>query len=337
MIEQPTTAHRPLRPVDGAGGAVPAARDDAAERAWRTVAGIESATTAIPAARPTRPVDPATTAIPAVPGVESATTAIPARSLEPMTAAIPVNRSSSAAERAAELVRELRAVPVPDDPTSLVPVVRPVDPTAIAAVALTVATPSAPSAPTPDDGSAIEETSMIRLAKPVFVDGTGKRTRRTKVLAYTAASACVAMLALVGISLAAGQHTPMLQIPLLGGSSTATAETKVEEPAEDVAAPAAPVGNAAATTTTPAPAVAPAPAVRAPVAPVVPEPVVTTTPAAATPPRETPATEEATPTTTRPRTTTPTPTTRPTTTTATTTAGPPTDPVLPGPGAPAIP
>jgi hypothetical protein len=170
--------------------------------------------------------------------------------------------------RAAELASALRSDPILEEPTSLVPAVRPVEATALVAQPL----------PGEDDASAIEETSVIQLAQPVFVDGTGRRTRRTKVIAYTVASACVAMLALVGVSLAAGQHTPMLQIPLLGGDSTASAETQVEEAAAPAATATAPEATRSTTT---ARAVAPrattAKPTRAAPAPVV--PVVPSSPA----------------------------------------------------------
>jgi hypothetical protein len=256
MIEQPTTARRALRPVADLTTAIPSTRLTQDETtAWRTVAGIESATTAIPAARSG---EKATTAVPATGFVESLTTAVPA----------PTTPAERAAVRAAELASALRSDPILEEPTSLVPAVRPVEATALVAQPL----------PGEDDASAIEETSVIQLAQPVFVDGTGRRTRRTKVIAYTVASACVAMLALVGVSLAAGQHTPMLQIPLLGGDSTASAETQVEEAAAPAATAAAPEATRSTTT---ARAVAPrattAKPTRAAPAPVV--PVVPSSPA----------------------------------------------------------
>jgi hypothetical protein len=306
MIDQPTTARRALRPIADPTTAIPSTRPTGDETAaWRTVAGIESATTAIPAARSG---GSATTAVPATGSVESPTTAIPA----------PTTPAERAAARAAQLASALRSDPILEEPTSLVPAVRPVDATALVDRLL----------PGEDAVSAVEETSTIKVAEPVFVDETGRRTRRTKVIAYTVASACVAMLALVGVSLAAGQHTPMLQIPLLGGDSTASAETRVEEPAEVAAPAAAPAGVAVR---------APAPTTRARVvvtrtpvapAPVVPAPV-TTSPAAD------PTTTTRTPT----REATPDPTTQP----ETTTAGPTTDPTVtpptdnPGPGVPVAP
>jgi hypothetical protein len=287
MIEQPTTARRALRPVADLTTAIPSTRLTQDETtAWRTVAGIESATTAVPATG----------------FVESLTTAVPA----------PTTPAERAAVRAAELASALRSDPILEEPTSRVPAVRPVEATALVAQPL----------PGEDDASAIEETSVIQVAQPVFVDGTGRRTRRTKVIAYTVASACVAMLALVGISLAAGQHTPMLQIPLLGGDSTASAETQVEEPAEGIAVPAeaAPVAGVAARvpapTTRPRVVVTPAPVAPAPV---VPAPVATS-PAADPTTTRTPTPEANPDPTTQPETTTAGPTTDPTVTPPTVTA-----------------
>jgi hypothetical protein len=58
--------------------------------------------------------------------------------------------------------------------------------------------------------------------RPVFVDSTGRRTRRAKAAAYVVATVCIAMLVMVGVSVAAGQRTPMLELPLLGGTANAS-------------------------------------------------------------------------------------------------------------------
>ncbi|WP_298798147.1 hypothetical protein [Pseudonocardia sp. 73-21] len=55
---------------------------------------------------------------------------------------------------------------------------------------------------------------------PVFVDGTRRRSRRVRRLAYVATSACAVYMVVVGASLAAGQRTPMLELPFADPSGT---------------------------------------------------------------------------------------------------------------------
>jgi hypothetical protein len=77
--------------------------------------------------------------------------------------------------------------------------------------------------------------------RPVFVDSTGRRTRRAKAVAYTVATVCIAMLVMVGVSVVAGQRTPMLELPLLGGTANASTPS---EGTVGLAGPAAAVGAA---------------------------------------------------------------------------------------------
>ncbi|MCW0213616.1 MAG: hypothetical protein OJJ54_09665 [Pseudonocardia sp.] len=63
-------------------------------------------------------------------------------------------------------------------------------------------------------------TEPIRVVgKPVFVDGTGRRGRRARTAAYLFAAVCASMVTLTGVSVLAGQHTPMLQLPFLEGTA----------------------------------------------------------------------------------------------------------------------
>ncbi|ODU18772.1 MAG: hypothetical protein ABS80_19835 [Pseudonocardia sp. SCN 72-51] len=64
--------------------------------------------------------------------------------------------------------------------------------------------------------SAAEATAVIRPGGPVFVDGTGRRRRRLKVVAYVAGTVCALYMGIVGVSLAAHQETPLLPLPGLG-------------------------------------------------------------------------------------------------------------------------
>ncbi|WP_199796503.1 hypothetical protein [Pseudonocardia dioxanivorans] len=57
---------------------------------------------------------------------------------------------------------------------------------------------------------------------PVFVDGTGRRSKRVKRVAYVAASACAAYMAVVGVSLAAHQETTLFALP--GSGSVAAGD-----------------------------------------------------------------------------------------------------------------
>jgi hypothetical protein len=88
------------------------------------------------------------------------------------------------------------------------------------------------------DPPAVEPRVVYR---PIFVDSTGRRTRVARAVAYVGATVCIAMLVLVGVSVLAGQRTPMLELPLLGG--TANASTPAESTLS-LAGPVAAVGAA---------------------------------------------------------------------------------------------
>jgi hypothetical protein len=77
--------------------------------------------------------------------------------------------------------------------------------------------------------------------RPIFVDSTGRRTRVARAVAYVGATVCIAMLVLVGVSVLAGQRTPMLELPLLGGTANASTPS---EGTVGLAGPAAAVGAA---------------------------------------------------------------------------------------------
>jgi hypothetical protein len=148
------------------------------------------------------------------------------------------------------------------------------------------------------------ETPVVH--RPIFVDSTGRRTRVARAVAYVGATVCIAMLVLVGVSVLAGQRTPMLELPLLGG--TANASTPAESTLS-LAGPVAAVGAADAAAARPtgllqvrktppvvrshtaaAPVSVAPQARRAPVVPVVPGPVVAPVraPAPAAPPTTAP-------------------------------------------------
>ncbi|MFR9806252.1 hypothetical protein ACL02T_28770 [Pseudonocardia sp. RS010] len=124
--------------------------------------------------------------------------------------------------------------------------------------------------------SPVDATAAIASVRPVFVDERGRRTRSIKFGVYSVVAVCVVFLAVVGVSLAAGNSGPLMEIPLLGGASTAEASDTVET--DEIAPPPAAVAEAPATTTR-APA---ATATRAPAAPVATAPAATTTPPAPT-------------------------------------------------------
>jgi outer membrane biosynthesis protein TonB len=156
--------------------------------------------------------------------------------------------------------------------------------------------------------------------RPVFVDSTGRRTRRAKAAAYVVATVCIAMLVMVGVSVAAGQRTPMLELPLLGGTANASAPS---EGTVGLAGPAAAVGAAddaagrptgllAVRKTPPTVRTRPAAPVsvkpQAPRPPVAPAPVVTPKPAPVVTPKPAPVVQPTTvPPVVPPKTTAPTP------------------------------
>ena len=71
----------------------------------------------------------------------------------------------------------------------------------------------------------VESTVLIRPNGPVFVDGTGRRRKRIKLAAYAAAATCALYMAVVGVSLAAHQETPLLPLPGLGSVAAGDPET----------------------------------------------------------------------------------------------------------------
>jgi hypothetical protein len=71
----------------------------------------------------------------------------------------------------------------------------------------------------------VESTVLIRPNGPVFVDGTGRRRKRIKLAAYVAAATCALYMAVVGVSLAAHQETPLLPLPGLGNVAAGDPET----------------------------------------------------------------------------------------------------------------
>ncbi|MCE0761345.1 hypothetical protein LWC35_00195 [Pseudonocardia kujensis] len=156
--------------------------------------------------------------------------------------------------------------------------------------------------------SPVDATTAIASVRPVFVDERGRRTRGIKFGVYSVVAVCVVFLAVVGISLAAGNRGPLMEIPLLGGASPAEASDTVDT--NEIAPPPEQIAEAAPRTTTKAPVTtttrAPARVV-VPVAPV--EPVATPNPAPTTTVAPAPTTVPPT-TRTRPTRTQPAPTTR---------------------------
>ena len=143
--------------------------------------------------------------------------------------------------------------------------------------------------------SPVDATAAIASVRPVFVDERGRRTRGIKFGVYSVVAVCIVFLAVVGISLAAGNRGPLMEIPLLGGASSAEASDTVDT--DEIAPPPQPVAEKATATTTAAkPA---ATTTRAPAAPVatVPPAVTTTAPAPTT--TVAPTTTTTAPTTTR--------------------------------------
>jgi hypothetical protein len=120
--------------------------------------------------------------------------------------------------------------------------------------------------------SPVDATTAIASVRPVFVDERGRRTRGIKFGVYSVVAVCVVFLAVVGISLAAGNRGPLMEIPLLGGASPAEASDTVDT--DEIAPPPETVVEAAPETTTKAPV---ATATRAPVQVVPAAPVATTT------------------------------------------------------------
>ncbi|GEL20056.1 hypothetical protein PA7_38930 [Pseudonocardia asaccharolytica DSM 44247 = NBRC 16224] len=59
-----------------------------------------------------------------------------------------------------------------------------------------------------------DETTGTRLSSPVFTDGPGRRSRRMRAAAYTGASACAAILGVVGVNLVTGPGTTRLEARL---------------------------------------------------------------------------------------------------------------------------
>ncbi|AEA22836.1 hypothetical protein ACFQ34_08730 [Pseudonocardia benzenivorans] len=114
----------------------------------------------------------------------------------------------------------------------------------------------------------VESTVLIRPNGPVFVDGTGRRRKRIKLAAYAAAATCALYMAVVGVSLAAHQETPLLPLPGLGSVAAGDPETAGILEAHDADDPrtpqpprrtdaasraVAPVASSLAPTTSPAP------------------------------------------------------------------------------------
>ncbi|MFC5949390.1 hypothetical protein ACFQH9_14030 [Pseudonocardia lutea] len=146
--------------------------------------------------------------------------------------------------------------------------------------------------------SPIDATAAIASVRPVFVDERGRRTRGIKFGIYSVVAVCIVFLAVVGISLAAGNRGPLMEIPLLGGASPAEASDTVDT--NEIAPPPEPVAEAPAPTTAARPAATTtrAPARAVPVAPVQ---VTTTAPAPTTTVEPAPTTTTAPSPTTRTR------------------------------------
>jgi hypothetical protein len=144
--------------------------------------------------------------------------------------------------------------------------------------------------------SPVDATAAIASVRPVFVDERGRRTRGIKFGVYSVVAVCIVFLVVVGISLAAGNRGPLMEIPLLGGASSAEASDTVDT--DEIAPPPQPVVEETPEATT---AARPAPTTtRAPAAPVaVPAAPVTTAPPAPTTTIAPPTTTVAPTTTTR--------------------------------------
>lgn len=120
--------------------------------------------------------------------------------------------------------------------------------------------------------SAVETTTVIRPGGPVFVDGTGRRRRRLKVVAYVAGTVCALYMGVVGVSLAAHQETPLLPLPGLGpvaGGDPGTAgileaHNGEAQPTRPPAKTVAPLGDALERAVAPMASTAPATSVSAP-------------------------------------------------------------------------
>jgi hypothetical protein len=97
--------------------------------------------------------------------------------------------------------------------------------------------------------SPVDATTALASVRPVFVDERGRRNRGITFGIYSVVVACVVFLAVVGISVAAGNRGTLMQIPLLGGSSPAEASDTVDT--NQIAPPPTPAAGPAPETTKP--------------------------------------------------------------------------------------